>query len=447
MKSFRLPTLLFALLMSFFLKGQLTVTNSPPYNTTAAQAQALAANLPVNISNVSYTGAAQQIGFFNGTNSNLGLDSGIVLTTGNILNCPGPNSSGSSGSSAPGGHGLSWSPLQAFISTTMNDLALITFDFVAISDSISFRFVFGSEEYAEYVGGGVNDAMGIFISGPMPGGGVYVDQNIAWAPDTSAQIPISINTLNCQSGSPYYVCNDPNNFACAASYGCPTASAGTTVGYDGFTTPLIARADLIPGQTYTLNIAIADGGDQAWDSGLFIEAGGFGQPGPPTAAFSYAISGNIVNFDASASTNCQVFNWDFGDGTTGSGQTVTHSFPNNGPFLVNLTVEDTFFGGTDSELQAIYMDVGLEEQLSPDHVKILPNPSNGVFAVEFDLPKRQAVELQLYSQAGHVVWEKELKDIPGDYKEVVDTGELASGIYFLHFRSNQGYLVKKVVIR
>ncbi|MBL4788789.1 MAG: choice-of-anchor L domain-containing protein, partial [Kordiimonadaceae bacterium] len=57
--------------------------------------------------------------------------------------------------------------------------ARLEFDFVPQSDSISFNFVFGSEEYLEFVNGGVNDAFGFFISGPNPAGGNFVDQNIA----------------------------------------------------------------------------------------------------------------------------------------------------------------------------------------------------------------------------------------------------------------------------
>lgn len=51
-----------------------------------------------------------------------------------------------------------------------------------------------------------------------------------------------------------------------------------------------------------------------------------------------------VQFDASASTDeggtIEKYTWDFGDGTTGSGATVSHSFTTDGVFTVSLTVED-----------------------------------------------------------------------------------------------------------
>ena len=83
----------------------------------------------------------------------------------------------------------------------------------------------------------------------------------------STTIPISINTINgnctavshcgggcCNSNSKYYVDN----------------STGTTVGYGGFTTVLKAESPVICGQTYHIDIAIADGGDPFYDSGVFL---------------------------------------------------------------------------------------------------------------------------------------------------------------------------------
>ncbi|MEL6132938.1 MAG: PKD domain-containing protein, partial [Bacteroidota bacterium] len=51
-------------------------------------------------------------------------------------------------------------------------------------------------------------------------------------------------------------------------------TGGTSVEYDGFTTPLIAGAKVTPCETYHITIAIADVGDQAYDSGVFLEIGG-----------------------------------------------------------------------------------------------------------------------------------------------------------------------------
>jgi hypothetical protein len=64
----------------------------------------------------------------------------------------------------------------------------------------------------------------------------------------------------------------------------------------------------------------------------------------PVPAFTY--SGN--QFDASASTDADGFimryDWNFGDGTSGYGKTVTHNYQNPGNYTVVLTVMDELSG-------------------------------------------------------------------------------------------------------
>ena len=49
---------------------------------------------------------------------------------------------------------------------------------------------------------------------------------------------------------------------------------GTTVQYDGFTVPLLAKASVIPCSTYHVKLVIADVGDGIYDSGVFLEENG-----------------------------------------------------------------------------------------------------------------------------------------------------------------------------
>jgi PKD repeat protein len=56
-----------------------------------------------------------------------------------------------------------------------------------------------------------------------------------------------------------------------------------------------------------------------------------------TANFNFTCSGNTVTFTALTSLCPTGFAWDFGDGATGSGATVTHTYTTAGAFSVNLT--------------------------------------------------------------------------------------------------------------
>src|SRR6185369_12064385 len=69
--------------------------------------------------------------------------------------------------------------------------------------------------------------------------------------------------------------------------------------------------------------------------------------GSPTASFTIsptpATEDVPLNFDASASTigtgaTSVTYAWTFGDGTTGTGKTTTHTYGSDGSYLVALTV-------------------------------------------------------------------------------------------------------------
>ncbi len=219
----------------------------------------------VTISNVTYCGSSAFITYNNigsfttgGNPTNLGLSSGLVLASGGVLGAPGPNNSSSSTTTVqPTTPDMSDPDLLTLVSggaTSLHDAAILEFDFVPISDTVKFRYVFGSDEYPEFVNE-FDDVFGFFISGQNPTGPAYVKQNIALLPGTTT--PISINTVNNGSSNAgpcvncsYYVNN----------------SNGTTIQADAFTTVLTAWAKVVPCTQYHIKLAIADANDRAYDS-------------------------------------------------------------------------------------------------------------------------------------------------------------------------------------
>ena len=254
----KIITLFIAVNVSVDSYAQLTVNNS---QTPAQLVQNVLLGPGVTATNVTFTGTNISRGRFSGV-SNLGLNSGVILATGNISVAPGPNNSGSS---SLGGSGQTSNDpeLNAISTNTLYDAAILEFDFVPLSDTIKFRYVFGSEEYMEFAASSYNDVFGFFISGPNPSGGSYNNQNIALIPNTTT--PVTINNVNGNVNSTYYFNNE--------------FPPGTSVQYDGFTVPLTATAIVTCGETYHIKIAIADAGDSGFDSGVFLEAESFSSPG------------------------------------------------------------------------------------------------------------------------------------------------------------------------
>jgi gliding motility-associated-like protein len=247
--------------------AQLTVSNT---QTPQQLVQNVLLGPGVTASNITYNGAPNAIGYFSGS-SNIGLPSGLLLTCGDIINAPGPNNStgASVSNNLPGDPDLDaiMSPTQSF------DASILEFDFIPTGDTVKFKYVFASEEYTEFVStfpGGINDGFGFFLTGITT---AFPTTNLAVIPNTTT--PITMFNVNCLNSSPYYICNDPQNTQCAASYNCPTSQVGTTVQYDGFTVVLTAVAAVVCGETYHIKIAIGDGGDHVLDSGVFLEAGSF----------------------------------------------------------------------------------------------------------------------------------------------------------------------------
>lgn len=117
----------------------------------------------VVITNITFSGDADQIGTFDAANSNILVPDGMIMATGTASVAIGPNNIGSQ--TTGGGNFQVGDPdLQAISTVAMNDAAILEFDFVPNGDSISFNYSFGSEEYNEYVCGTVNDAFGFFLS-------------------------------------------------------------------------------------------------------------------------------------------------------------------------------------------------------------------------------------------------------------------------------------------
>lgn len=251
----------------------------------------------VEVSNITFSGDLDQIGSFENNNSNILIESGLIMASGSCSNVIGPNDSGSS-TTGGGNFGAGDADLTTLSTFNTNDAAILEFDFIPSGDSIKFFYSFGSDEYNEYVCGSVNDAFGFFLSGPgISGPFANGAVNLAIIPDTD--IPVTINSVNngnvgsngsapnCAQVSPDWM-NNTEFYIDNAGNSDPNATQ-----LDGFTVKLTAEAQVECGQTYHLKIAIADAGDTAFDSAVFIEGGSFGSNSVDLVA-SASVSGNAV---------------------------------------------------------------------------------------------------------------------------------------------------------
>jgi len=278
LRSAKLLVLVILGAISLSSRAQLIVNrNAPNNNSIAYLVQHILLGNGVTVSNITYSGDDTAFGFFNGLNSSINLDSGIILTNGMATDACGPNNNSATTYSWPHCHQFSDPDLAAIAGVSVTSVAKIEFDFIPYADTIKFKYVFGSEEYPEFVNS-FNDAFGFFVSGPGING-PYTNnaENIALIPGTT-NTPVTIDSVNCTVHSGYYVCNWPST---PCNVGCPTNAQlpTTTVQYDGYTVPLTAIAAVECGQQYHIKIAICNASDCDLESGVFLESGSFSSTG------------------------------------------------------------------------------------------------------------------------------------------------------------------------
>lgn len=218
----------------------------------------------VTVSNITYNGSPSSIGSFSGTGTNLGIANGIIITTGTVIdngNGPhGPNNQAGAGQTNGGAGSTLLSGIIGGGQTY--DAAILEFDFIPYSDTVRFKYVFGSDEYPEFAppnNSGYNDVFGFFIAGP----GITGLQNIARLPNNGSIV--SINNVNAITNPTFFNFNGDGTTS-------PYNSSPFYIQYDGFTDVLEAVSSVQCGETYHLILALADVGDGQWDSGIFLEA-------------------------------------------------------------------------------------------------------------------------------------------------------------------------------
>ncbi|UAK25401.1 choice-of-anchor L domain-containing protein [Sphingomonas nostoxanthinifaciens] len=200
-------------------------------------------------------------GTFSGGMAALGINSGVVLSTGSTLACIGSsNTSGSCGN------------------TDTATSRTLTMTFKSDGTDLFFNYVFGSEEYNSYVGSKFNDQFTLTLTGPG-----YSAVNLAQLPNGDT---VSINNVNLNKNSTYYRNNSYEATGSDASVPPYTTapSLNLPIQLDGLTTVLTAKANhLTVGATYSLAFSITDVSDKLLDSAVFIQAGSVGNvPVPPS---------------------------------------------------------------------------------------------------------------------------------------------------------------------
>jgi Ca2+-binding RTX toxin-like protein len=232
------------------------IANEVTINTSATAADMAAAIFGdgIQIVSATYSGDPLASGIYSGALTTIAgispTNGGVILSTGNVTDFT--NSSGTTDTNTQAGMGVNLAngvdgdaQLNAVSGQATFDGAIFTADFIPTGDMLTMQFVFSSEEYPEYVNGGVNDSFGVWVNGQFVQATITVAGNI------------SIDTVNAGINQNLYRTNAGDQF---------------NTEMDGLTFVLSFKAPVNDGQVNSIKIGIADGGDAVFDSNLLIMA-------------------------------------------------------------------------------------------------------------------------------------------------------------------------------
>ncbi len=392
--------------------------------------------------NVTYQGADVARGIFsNGDSTNLGMEAGIFLCSGSGDIIPGPNNQSSAGvNNGLGGHPI--------LGAYTYDAAVLEFDFIPMNDTLRCKYVFGSEEYNEWVFSAFNDVFGFFITGPKPDSSYYMNYNIALVPST-CNTPVAINNVNNGWAAPGVVPTGP----CTHCEYFSDNTGGLTLEYDGKTTVLIAWVKVIPYENYHILLAIADAGDHIYDSGILLEESSFYSSGPPELlSFNFLMENNPgLSFDIIGVLTDSTVHLEVPEGTDISN--LIANFEEEGAYVTingitqvsGITQNDYtepviyHLQGSGAKDWTVFVEIvtDIPENVFKE-VVISPNPSDGVFKIE----NIQEINVSIYSAFGKVV---KIYYSP-QKKNSLLINNLPERIYFIQLEKNGQTETRKVVV-
>jgi PKD repeat protein len=182
------------------------------------------------------------------------------------------------------------------------------------------------------------------------------------------------------------------------------------------------------GGTYTLNITDACGsGNQS----IVIT-----ENTVPVASFTTSTSfvTGIFNNTSTGGGN-QTYLWNFGDNTTSTQMNPTHIYNAVGTFTVTLTVTNEC--GTNTTTSTITVsNLGIEEVEGVGSIAVYPNPSNGIFQLDFNTNNEMIITVQVTNVLGETVFVKNVGSVNGIHKDAIDISKASPGVYYVNILSN-----------
>ena len=189
-----------------------------------------------------------------------------------------------------------------------------------------------------------------------------------------------------------------------------------------------------------------DDGDACSDSLVPVSIEIYADTAQADFNFTIGADGYSVFFDATSSVG-NVYTWDFGDGTTGSGDTITHVFADSvDVYAICLFVDDTVCMTSDMYCDGLVTTVGIEEGVLSSNIELFPNPTTGNFSVVFNTSIESNYTIEVVDSRGRKISSMSGTSSYGDNTISFDT-ELSNGVYLVRTILDGEIAVSRLVVR
>jgi len=145
----------------------------------------------------------------------------------------------------------------------------------------------------------------------------------------------------------------------------------------------------------------------------------------PSNGFNVIQSGTQFTFTATGSSAFN-YSWDFGDGNTGTGALVSHTYASDGNYNACLVSMDNNSCSADSCTTVTVSTIGLEE--NTESIRIYPNPASDIVQIEGISP----TDIQWYNELGQLIEIAE-ENTSHEFMHVFDVSDLPAGLYYIQW--------------
>ena len=292
-------------------------------------------------------------GYFRQNGTSFPFQEGIFLSTGFGNSVEGPNDQGGVSDTSITGVWNGDADLEAILNNInadtqlTNDATVFEFRFTSIASQVNFEFIFASEEYEDQweCDSTFRDGFVFLIRGPgIPddSGTAFGGTNIALVPGLT-NVPVSTGTIHLPGiagGGPDCAGQvDGVDFRSDLYISNSGANNTNEIQFDGYTDVLTAIANVQPGEEYTMKMVIADRGDTAFDSAVFLRANSLNFGGADLGAdIDICDSSAVITDNGGPYTGNETYEWFFPDLLTQiPGDTNSITVTQSGTYYIIVT--------------------------------------------------------------------------------------------------------------